>query len=149
MNVNKTNNNKEIEITVELSIEDMKPYLDKASEKISQDTKTEGFRPGKAPYDILKKQVGEMTILQEAANIAIQKTADGVIKEQIKGEEEKIIGRPEVKLTKVASDNPLEYKVIMQLIPEIILGKYKDLGIKAIKTEIKEEELEKVIKDLP
>ncbi|PIR94810.1 trigger factor [Candidatus Falkowbacteria bacterium CG10_big_fil_rev_8_21_14_0_10_37_6] len=148
MNVNKNNNNKELEITIELAWEELKPYLNKASEKISQDVKVEGFRPGKAPYDVLKKKVGEMTILQEAANIAIQKTADSIIKEQIKGDEDKIIGRPEVKLTKVAVDNPLEYKIIMQLIPEITLGKYKGLGIKAKQTQIQKEEVEKVIKDL-
>ncbi len=53
----------EIEITVELSVEEMKPYLEEASQKMSKDIKVEGFRPGHVPYSILKQQVDEMKML--------------------------------------------------------------------------------------
>lgn len=148
MDINKQNNSKEVELTVSLSWEELKPHLEKASAKISQDVKVSGFRPGKVPYDVLKKQVGEVNILQEAANIAVQQTADEVIKNNLKEEMNNIIGRPEVKLTKIAPDNPLEYKIIFQLMPEINLGRYKDLNIKEEKATAKDEDVERVIKDL-
>ena len=160
MNAHKEQNQKEIEITVELSWDELKPYLDKASEKISEDVKVEGFRPGKVPYDVLKNKVGEMAILQEAADMAIQKTAEIVLREQFKdlsaqasggadkAETDSIVGRPEVKLTKVAAGNPLEYKVVLQRAPEVTLGKYKDLKIKEEAVAVTDEEVEKVISQL-
>jgi trigger factor len=151
MNVHKEQNQKEIEVAVELSWDEMKPYLDKASEKISTDVKVEGFRPGKVPYDVLKTKVGEMAILQEAADLAVQKTAETVLREQFKdadAETDNIVGRPEVKLTKLAVGNPLEYKVVLQRAPEVTLGKYKDLKIKEETAVVKDEEVEKVIKEL-
>jgi len=147
MKINKNNTGKKIELTVELSWEELKPYLDEAAKKISKDVKVEGFRPGHVPYDILKKKIGEMEIVQEAANAAINKTASKVLKDEVK-EDEHLIGQPQVKLTKVAVDSPLEYKINISLMPEIKLSKYKELGIKEKKVEIKDEEIEKVIKDL-
>jgi trigger factor len=146
MNATKNNTGKELELTVELSAEEMKPYVEQACAKISQDTKIEGFRPGHVPYDILKQKVSEIYIMEEAANIAIQKTAGDIIKKNL--EKENIVGRPEVRLTKVAAGNPLEFKIILALAPEIKLGKYKELNIKQDSVAIKDEDVEKVLKDL-
>ena len=146
MNVTKNNNEKELELAVELSAAEMKPYIDQACRKISQETKVEGFRPGHAPYDVLKQKVSEIYILEEAANIAIQKTAAGIIKDNLQTED--VIGRPEVRLTKLAAGNPLEFKIVLSLAPVVTLGKYKELKIKQTEAPVKDEAVEKVLRDL-
>lgn len=135
----------QVELTVELTAEEFKPYVLRGAEKISMEIKVEGFRPGKAPYEILKAKIGEMTILEEAARIAIDKTIDAAIKENIIGQ---IVGQPQVNITKLAPDNPVEYKAIITLLPEVKLGSYKDLKIKEAKAEVKDEEVEKLILQL-
>jgi len=40
MKVNKNNTGKELELTVELSWEELKPYLEEAAQKISKDVKS-------------------------------------------------------------------------------------------------------------
>ncbi|MDD4272079.1 MAG: trigger factor, partial [Patescibacteria group bacterium] len=135
----------QIELTVELSAEEFKPYVSRGAEKVSQEVKIEGFRPGKAPYEILKNTIGEMTILEEAARIAIDKTIDKVIKENVVGQ---IVGQPQVNIAKLAPDNPMEYKMILTMLPEVKLGGYKDLKIKQTKAEVKDEEAEKLIAEL-
>ena len=57
---------KQIELKIEVSLEEIKPHLDRAATKLAQQTKIPGFRPGKAPYDLVKAKVGEMNIWQEA-----------------------------------------------------------------------------------
>src|SRR5680860_1014621 len=135
----------QIEVTVELTVEEFKPYILRGTEKVSMEVKIEGFRPGKAPYEILKNKIGEMTILEEAARIAIDKTLDKVIKENITGQ---IVGQPQVNITKLAPNNPVEYKMILTMLPEVKLGAYKDLKIKQNKSEVKDEEVEKMISEL-
>ncbi|MFA6306471.1 MAG: trigger factor [Patescibacteria group bacterium] len=135
----------QIELTVELTAEEFKPYVLRGAEKVSLDVKIEGFRPGKAPYEILKNKIGEMTILEEGARIAIDKTLDKVIKENVTGQ---IVGQPQVNITKLAPDNPMEYKMVLTMLPEVKLGSYKDLKIKEVKSEIKDEEAEKLISEL-
>ncbi len=136
----------QVELTVELSIEEFAPYIEKGAEKVSKEVKIEGFRPGKVPFDVLKQKIGEMTILEEAAHIAIHKTIDDVVEKNTMGRQ--AIGQPQVNVTKLAPNNPLEYKLIISLVPEIALGKYKDLNLKIEEPKIEAKELEKSLNDL-
>ena len=38
----------EVEITVEVSVDELIPFMKKSAEKIAKNAKIEGFRPGKA-----------------------------------------------------------------------------------------------------
>lgn len=146
MNVQKKDLSKsQIELTVELAVEEFKPHIKSGAEKVSREVKIEGFRPGKAPYGILKQKIGEMTILEEAARIAIDKTIDEAIKDNIDGQP---IGQPQVNITKLAPDNPMEYKVVIVLLPKVELSDYKNAKVKQEKIEIKNEEAEKTIEQL-
>ncbi|MBU4256802.1 trigger factor [Patescibacteria group bacterium] len=146
MNIQKKDLGKsEIELTVELPFDEFKPYIKQGAEKVSREIKIEGFRPGKAPYEILKQKIGEMTILEEAARLAINKTLETAIKDNIIGQS---VGQPQINITKLAPDNPMEYKAILAILPEIKLGDYKNAKIKLEKTEITDEEVEKMINDL-
>lgn len=135
----------QVELTVELSFEELKPFIERGVESISKEVKVEGFRPGKVTYDILKRKIGEMSILEEAARIAINKTIDQAIKDNV---EKEPIGHPEVNITKLSPENPLEYKVVFAVLPEITLGDYKNVKVKAVEVEIKDEDVEKVIEQL-
>jgi trigger factor len=128
----------EVELKVELSVEEMLPFVDQAVKKISETIKIEGFRPGKVPYDILKQKIGEMSILEEAANIAIYKTIDKAVNENLKDKD--VVGRPKIDVLKMAPGNPLEYRAIIALLPEVTLGTYKDLGIKQEEVKIDEKD---------
>ncbi len=146
MNISKKELGKsQIELIVELTAEEFKPFLKRGAEKVSKEVKIEGFRPGHVPYEILKSKIGEMTILEEAAKIAVSKTADGAIKENATSQ---IVGQPEITITKLAPDNPLEYKITLAVLPEIKLGDYKNVKVKMEKAEVDEKEVEKLIEQM-
>ena len=133
------------ELLIELSAEEMKPHLDKAVEKLGREIKVEGFRPGKATFEVLKNKIGELSIWEEAGYLAINKTLDQAIRENIK---EAIVGQPQVKVTKLAPGNPLEYKVVVAILPTVTLGDYKNFKIKLGKINVGEPEVEKILADL-
>jgi len=135
----------QIELTVELSFDEFKPYIEKGAQIVSQEVKVEGFRPGKVPFEILKQKIGEMTILEESARVAISKTIDKAIKDNI---EKEIVGQPKIDITKLAPNNPLEYKVVLAILPEVKLGEYRNFKIKQKKAEIGDVEVEKMISNL-
>ena len=136
----------QIEVSVELSVEEFAPYIEKGAQKASEKVKIEGFRPGKVPLDILKQKIGEMTILEEAAHLAIHKLINKIMAEDLK--DKQIIGQPQVEVTKLAPNNPFEFKVKLAVLPEIKLGAYKDLKIKAAKIEINDKEIDKSLVEL-
>jgi len=135
----------QIELAVELSVEEFRPYIKRGAEKVSREVKIEGFRPGKVPYEVLKQKIGEMTILEEAARIAVNKTIEVAIKENVQGQP---IGQPKVDIIKIAPNNPMEYKVTLAMLPEVKIGDYKNAKVKLKKAEIKDEEVEKIVRDL-
>ncbi|HMB65674.1 MAG TPA: trigger factor, partial [Patescibacteria group bacterium] len=146
MNVNKQDLEKsQVELNVELSPEEFQPFIDKAVQEISQETTIEGFRPGKASYEVVKQKVGEMSILDKAARIAVNETLDKAIQENVEGQP---IGQPQVDVTKLSSGNPMAYKAVISLLPEVKLGDYKNVPVEAEQVEPNEEEVDKTVKTL-
>ncbi|MDI3496420.1 MAG: trigger factor [Patescibacteria group bacterium] len=136
----------QIEITIELSTEEFAPYIEKGAIKVSEKVKIEGFRPGKVPYDVLKQKIGEMTILEEAAHIAIMKTVDDIVEKETTPRQP--IGQPNITITKLAPGNPLEYKVTLALLPTIKIGEYKGLKLKIEEVKIDKKDLDSALQDL-
>lgn len=146
MKVEKKNLEKsQIELTVELSVDEFKPYIQKGADRVSQEVKIDGFRPGKVPFDVLKQKVGEMSILEEAARIAISKTIDDAIKNNV---EDDVVGQPKVDITKLAPNNALEFKVTLATVPEIKMCDYKDQKVKQASAKAEDKEVEKTLNDI-
>lgn len=135
----------QVELNVELSPEEFAPFVEKGAIKISKEVKIDGFRSGKVPYGVLKQKIGEMTILEEAARLAINAKLEEVIKANT---DNNAVGLPKIDITKLAPGNPLAFKVVLALLPEITLGEYKGLGLKAEKVKIEPEEIERTINEL-
>lgn len=133
----------QVELVVSLEFDEFKPYIEKGAQALSEKVKIEGFRAGKVPYDILKQKVGEVSILEEAAHIAIRKTVDEALKKELADRQP--VGQPNIEITKLALDNPLEYKVTISLLPTITLGNYKDLKIESEKPVVTDEDVNKTI----
>lgn len=145
MNVEKKDLGKaQIELQIELSADEFEPYIKQGAEKISHEVKIDGFRPGHIPMDVLKKKIGEMSILEEGAEIAVRKIMYQVIKEQV-GD---IVGQPKVDVSKLAPNNPFSFKAVVAVLPEVKLGEYKNLGIKMEKPQTEDKDVEKTINEL-
>ncbi len=136
----------QIELTIELNQEEFKPYLKEGADELSKEVKIDGFRQGNVPYDVLKSKVGEMSILDKAARIAINKNFEKVIKDNLS--EEQPVGQPQVEITKLAPDNPVEFKILMALLPKVTIEKYKDLKVKPEEAKIDKKEVDKTIENI-
>jgi len=134
----------QIEIIVEVPYEEVKEYLTAAAEKISRNAKIEGFRPGKAPYEIIKQKFGEMAILQEASEDIVIKTYH----EAVVGEKLATIGQPKIEIDKMAPGNDFSYKATVAILPEIKIGDYSNLKLQRTPAAIADGEIEKIIEDI-
>lgn len=134
-----------IELNIEVEADELQPFLQQAAQEISQNKPIEGFRPGKASFDIVKQRFGEMAILQQATNTLI---ADFYYK-AIEQENLQTVDQPEIDIVKMAPGNPFIFKAKVALLPEVELLNYNQIKLKAVKSiEIKPEEIEKVINDI-
>ncbi|MCX6739813.1 MAG: trigger factor [Candidatus Parcubacteria bacterium] len=134
----------QLEINVTVLHDELAPFLKKAAEEISQQTKIEGFRPGKVPYEVLKQRIGEVKIYEEAAMMAVEKSYIEI------GTKEKFepLGSPKIDLEKLAPGNDLIYKATVDLIPEVRVGDFKAIKIKEKLINITKEQIDKVVDEV-
>ena len=116
--------NSELEIKAEITWDDFRKYRTESIKHLRDTAEIKGFRPGHAPEEILVKQLGEMKILEDAAKNAAADMYEQIIRE----EKIKAVGLPEIRITKLAADNPLCCKMITAVLPEINLPEYKKLS---------------------
>lgn len=134
----------EIELTVEVANESLDPYLKRAAEKISKNYKFEGFRPGKAPVNIVEQKVGKMVLWEEAMELAIPKFyVDAVLQEKLE-----VVGQPEITPQKVAPANSFIFKAKVGVLPEIKLPKLEELKIKGNKVEVSDKEVSEAVEEI-
>jgi trigger factor len=131
-------------LEVELSAEEMKPFLEKATALLAQEVKIDGFRPEKVPFDVLKQHVGEMTIYEKAAELAVEKTYPKIVKD----EHLETLGSPEISILKLAPGNPLVYTATVALVPKIKLGDYHKIKVPRKKSEVSEKKADEAMREL-
>lgn len=116
--------NSEVEIKGEIPEEITAKYRGVAIKKISQNIEMPGFRKGHIPEHIIVKKVGEQAILEEVAEIALKNAYPQIVADNNLN----VIGRPNVVITKLAPNNPIEFKIQTATMPEIKLADYKTIA---------------------
>ena len=117
--------------------------------KIQKEVNLPGFRPGHVPEAMIIKQVGDLFIFNEMADMAINDAFPEIITEA----KTNFITMPNVQITKIAVGSPLQFKIVGPIMPEIKLADYKKIAVKESKekaepTEATEKELEETIEEI-
>ncbi|HRY37056.1 MAG TPA: trigger factor [Candidatus Magasanikbacteria bacterium] len=136
--------NTEVELTITVEPKEYEEDLKEAANRLSERAAVKGFRPGKAPYESIKQQLGEVKILEEALESIIQKTFFEIIKE----EKLDTVGMPKITVEKMVPGNDIIYKAEIALLPKVKLVDLKKIKVENKKVEVTEEEMEKVLTDL-
>lgn len=140
----KTLEKSQVELTITVEPNDYKKEMDAAAVRISERAAIKGFRPGKATYDTVKQQVGEVRIIEEAMQSIVEKNFfDAVKKEKLD-----TVGMPQITITKVAPGNDLEFKAVVGLLPKIKLGNFSSVKVKHQAKEISDKDVDQVLNDL-
>ena len=121
----------------------MEKAQDKAFNKLAANITVAGFRKGKAPLNMVKKQIDQGRMYNEAINEVL----NPVYQDILQNENIQPMARPSFEVTKL-SDEELEVKVIIVTAPETELGKYTGFAIGKEKAEVSEEDVDSSITEL-
>ncbi len=120
--------NSEVEIEGEISADEFESYYKKTIQKLGKDAELPGFRKGYVPEKVLVEKLGEDAVLHEMANMALANVYPKfIIENKIEA-----IGKPEITITKIARNNPLEFKAKTAVLPEFELSDYESIAAKAV-----------------
>ena len=134
----------QVEFTITVEPADYKKDLESAAVRISERAAIKGFRPGKAPYDMVKQQVGEVRIIEEAMQNIVEKN----FFEATRKEKLDTVGMPQITIIKVAPGNDLVFKAAVALLPKIKLGNLATVKVKYQAKEVSDKDADEVLNDL-
>jgi FKBP-type peptidyl-prolyl cis-trans isomerase (trigger factor) len=117
-------------------------------QKLSTDADIPGFRKGKVPEAMIIERVGEMHILSEAAEEALNEEYPKIIDAQ----KIFVLGQPEIKITKLAPGSPLGFSLTVGILPDFSLPNYKTIAREVMAKEesadVTEKDITMVIEEI-
>lgn len=113
-----------IELTVELTREDLLKYIRGAEDAYGRELKIDGFRPGKAPREMIRQHVSEAQILESALETAVQRSLAQVLAEQ----EFDIIEASDLSVKENTAEKLL-YTIKLHIFPEVTLPVLENIKV--------------------
>jgi trigger factor len=134
--------NRRIALNIEADAAELDKSMDEAYHHLVKEVSVPGFRKGKAPRVILEQQIGKGALLQEA----LEHLVPQLYKEAVQSENLEPIAEPELEITQ---SEPLVFKAIVSLKPEVKLGDYHSMKLDAVPAmEVTDDEVASAIEKL-
>jgi len=138
----------QIEFELAVPWKDWKKYLDQAAAELSSEIKIQGFRPGKAPRNIVEQKIGKAPILNEASEKAVKESYVEYVRQLAEKEKLEVIGSPKVEIVEMEEGKDLKYKATVSIMPEIKIEPAYRKEIKKINEEFSKKESQVDEKDV-
>ena len=147
-------------LDLSLAAADLEKDIEQRLRKIGKTVKMPGFRPGKVPASVIRRQYG-----QEAYYEALNAALDKAFGEAVRAQNLRVAGNPrieakqdkapEAKKAATAQDSaqdgalpPLEFTAIFEVYPDIVLGDLADIEIERPTLEVGPAELDRTLEVL-
>ena len=138
---NKKGLNKDLKVFVDKKT--MSNYMDEKYEEIKGTVNLKGFRPGKVPKEILKRQFGK-AVFGEVLDKVIKETSTKALEEN----KIKPAGQPKLDLKTYGEDKELEYIISVTELPKVETKSIENIKFNEYKVKIDEKETDKRINEI-
>lgn len=136
--VEKTENTNEVKLSFEIEAEKFDEAMKKVYLKTAKYFNVPGFRKGKAPMQMVEKQYGASIFYEDTFNELVPEIYD----EAIKANNVEAVSRPQIDIQQMEKGKNLIFTAIVQVIPEVKLGKYKGIELNKIEYNVSDEDIE-------
>ena len=138
---NKKGLNKDIKVFIDKKT--MNSYMDEKYEEIKGTVNLKGFRPGKVPVEVLKRQFGK-AVFSEVLDKVLKDTTTKALEEN----KIKPAGQPKLDLKTYGEDKDLEYIISVTEFPKVELKSIENIKFDEYTVKIDDSETEKRIKEI-
>ena len=138
---NKKGLNKDIKVFIDKKT--MNSYMDKKYDEIKDSVNLKGFRPGKVPREILRRQFGK-AVFGEVLDKVLKETTTKALEEN----KIKPAGQPKLDLKTYGEDKDLEYIISVTELPKVQIKSIENIKFDEYSIKIDEKETDKRIKEI-
>ena len=130
-------------LEIAIPADEVETEANRVTADVQKRAKLPGFRPGKAPASLIRKQFAG-DIRQQVVENLIPKA----LQKQIEAENLNVVGRPDIKDLHFHEGEPLKFKAEFEVFPQIELGEYKDVEVEYHEPQIGDEDVEKRLNEI-
>jgi trigger factor len=133
--------NKDLKVLIDK--ETMNSYMDEKYEEIKGTVNLKGFRPGKVPKEVLKRQFGK-AVFGEVLDKVLKETSTKALEEN----KIKPAGQPKLDLKTYGEDKELEYVLSVTELPKVEVKSIESIKFDQYSVKIDNSETDKRIKEI-
>ncbi len=140
----------EVEITGEIPVAVLERFREKTLKRLAAAADIPGFRKGHVPPSVIEGRMDAVALLKEVAEEALAAEYPALVA----AHRLEVISRPAVSLTKLVPGEPVGFRIITAVMPEVTLPDYRSIAAKERKKArgsppaATDEEVEAVITDI-
>ena len=131
------------EIEVEIPADEVMQEWDRVVAQFASKAKIKGFRPGRAPIDMIKRMYHA-----DMQDTLINNLVPGALSKELTEKNITPVGRPVISDLHFKEEEPLRFKAMVEIWPEIHLPEYKGIKIKSKRITVTEKEIEESLEEL-
>ncbi len=136
--IEKTKNANELKLSFEVEAEKFDEAIKKVYEKSAKYFNIPGFRKGKAPFAMVEKAYGIEIFYEDAFNEIVPE----IYEKELKENNIEAVSKPDLDVEQMEKGKNLKFSAVVQIKPEVKLGKYKGIQIKKIEYNVSDEDIE-------
>ena len=138
---NKNGLNKDLKVLVDKKT--LEKYLNEKYEEVSKTVQLKGFRPGKVPKEVLKRQFGKAIYGEVLDKVLKETTTKAITDNNIKP-----AGQPKIDLKSFGEDKDLEYIISVTELPKIDLKQIENIKADEYEVTIESKEIDNRISEI-
>ena len=138
---NKKGLNKDLKVFVDKKI--IASYVDEKYQEVGKSVNLKGFRPGKVPKDVLKRQFGK-EIFGDVLDKVLKETSTKALQDN----KIKPAGQPKIDLKTFGEDKDLEYIISVTELPKVEIKSVENIKFDKYSVKIDSSETDKRIKEI-
>src|ERR1700719_2900403 len=134
----------QVGMTIEVPAELVDATYERVLNRLASKAKIEGFRPGRAPRQLVEARVGPAALREEVVETIVPEVVQRALKEKALDP----IDNPDVQVLEFERGRPARLKATISVMPEVTLGDASKLEAPAPSIEVTDEMVEKRLEDL-
>ncbi|MDR0453865.1 MAG: trigger factor, partial [Deferribacteraceae bacterium] len=131
------------EISIEIPYDELEKASEIECERLTKDAKIPGFRPGKAPKDVVKKQNA-----LKIKTHALERVISNAIRDVLIGNNINPIAQPDIQNVVADDGNPITFTAYVDVFPQFDVEKFKGYEFARTKIKVTDEDVNNTIKRL-
>lgn len=131
------------ELELEIPAAEVQKAVERVAKEFARVARIPGFRPGKAPVTLVRRRFAE-DIKGEVLQSLVPEQIDKAVKDQNLVP----ITQPHVDKVDFAENGPLKFRAVFEVLPEVVLGAYKDLEVEVDAAPVTDADVDKAIEEV-